>query len=576
MNLLPVVQRELVEASRKGRVFRARKVAALLATLIAVVMIFFLQLGDGHSLFMVMTWIAFAGCSLSGVFLTADCLRSEKREGTLGLLFLTDLNGYDIIFGKLAMAGCGAAMAVLTLLPIFALSWLLGGVTAGEFWRTALALLLTLGWSLSWGLAVSAFGKNQTSGIGLTLLGIMLFTIVCPAAAHAASMVSGLQAAKTVLDLNPWTCFNGAGYVLYSISPQDFDRAALAVFILILTALAFACWILPRHWTDDRAADEPLEFWKRLAKMPVSGRAPGAALVRSLLDRNPILALEARAPRISVLAWILAIIPVGISVATVFINGAGNFVPIPLTGSGTNSSIPRQYSSTILVNGRIVTNITVVSSNGITTTTRTTPNGSATVTTLSVSPIVVGSKPFSILGSAIGMLCQLGLALLFGWQACGFFCDAKRTGMLEVIATTPLTDLEMLRGQRSALYHLFLVPAVVMSLTSFIDIINAPSPFLAPIQLGGWAFGMATTALAGVTMAWAGAWYGLRNPQRPMAFLKTLGEGYLPTLLCNICAPIVLLFFISALRNRFRFGVRQELVGPRQMFEPMRPPVIPQ
>ena len=29
--------------------------------------------------------------------MTADCLSEEKREGTLGLLFLTDLRGYDIV-----------------------------------------------------------------------------------------------------------------------------------------------------------------------------------------------------------------------------------------------------------------------------------------------------------------------------------------------------------------------------------------------------------------------------------------------------------------------------------------------
>jgi len=40
--------------------------------------------------------VAFGFTLLCGVFLTSDCLSEEKREGTLGLLFLTDLKGFDI------------------------------------------------------------------------------------------------------------------------------------------------------------------------------------------------------------------------------------------------------------------------------------------------------------------------------------------------------------------------------------------------------------------------------------------------------------------------------------------------
>ena len=35
--------------------------------------------------------------SLCAMRNTADSLSAEKREGTLGLLFLTDLRGYDVV-----------------------------------------------------------------------------------------------------------------------------------------------------------------------------------------------------------------------------------------------------------------------------------------------------------------------------------------------------------------------------------------------------------------------------------------------------------------------------------------------
>ena len=46
--------------------------------------------------------ISFIYSLVAGRRFTADCLSEEKREGTLGLLFLTDLKGYDVVLGKVA------------------------------------------------------------------------------------------------------------------------------------------------------------------------------------------------------------------------------------------------------------------------------------------------------------------------------------------------------------------------------------------------------------------------------------------------------------------------------------------
>src|ERR1044071_9279281 len=59
----------------------------------------------GHSLLEIFGWTGFAGCVLAPILLTADCVSRERREGTLGLLFLTDLRGIDVILGKLAAKG---------------------------------------------------------------------------------------------------------------------------------------------------------------------------------------------------------------------------------------------------------------------------------------------------------------------------------------------------------------------------------------------------------------------------------------------------------------------------------------
>ncbi|HVV71122.1 MAG TPA: ABC transporter permease, partial [Verrucomicrobiae bacterium] len=41
---------------------------------------------------------------LAGPLATVDCLSRERREGTLGLLFLTDLRSHDVVLGKTAAA----------------------------------------------------------------------------------------------------------------------------------------------------------------------------------------------------------------------------------------------------------------------------------------------------------------------------------------------------------------------------------------------------------------------------------------------------------------------------------------
>jgi ABC-type transport system involved in multi-copper enzyme maturation permease subunit len=99
-------------------------------------------------------------CLFSGVWSTADCLSEEKREGTLGLLFLTDLKGYDVVFGKLVATSLNGFYALLAVVPILALPLLLGGITGGEFARMALVVVNTLFFSLALGICVSAVCRS--------------------------------------------------------------------------------------------------------------------------------------------------------------------------------------------------------------------------------------------------------------------------------------------------------------------------------------------------------------------------------------------------------------------------------
>src|SRR5262249_24034072 len=114
---------------------------------------------------------------LVGVLRTADCLSEEKREGTLGLLFLTDLKGYDIILGKLAATSLNTFYGMLGVFPILAISLLVGGVDGGEFWRMVLASVNNLLFSLAVGMFCSAISKDERKAITLGLLMLIFFTV---------------------------------------------------------------------------------------------------------------------------------------------------------------------------------------------------------------------------------------------------------------------------------------------------------------------------------------------------------------------------------------------------------------
>src|SRR5205807_2027360 len=173
MTFLPIVERELrVAARRKGTYWL--RFGLVLGTMV----IWFLLLGTatsssaqrGKIMFTAIGIIALGFCLFAGVFLTADCLSEEKREGTLGLLFLTELKGYDVVFGKLIATSLHAFFGLLAILPLLALPLLMGGVTVGEFSRVTLVLIVTLLFSLSIGMLISGFLRDTRQAMAWTLL----------------------------------------------------------------------------------------------------------------------------------------------------------------------------------------------------------------------------------------------------------------------------------------------------------------------------------------------------------------------------------------------------------------------
>src|SRR5580698_10053878 len=127
MIFLPVVERELRVAARRRGTYWGRFVAVLLGGET--------NASIGQELLAVVSTVVFFYATITGTLVTCDCLSEEKREGTLGLLFLTDLKGHDVVLGKLAATSVNAFYGMLAVVPVLAIPFILGGVSHAEMLR---------------------------------------------------------------------------------------------------------------------------------------------------------------------------------------------------------------------------------------------------------------------------------------------------------------------------------------------------------------------------------------------------------------------------------------------------------
>lgn len=305
MNLLPVADRELRSACRRRGTYRVRGWAVLLALMVyGWTLLEQAQRGvppaaQGISLFLALSITSFLYCLFIGAWVTADCLSEEKREGTLGLLFLTDLKGRDVVWGKLAATSLNAFYGLLAIVPMLVLPLQLGGIAGALVWRIVVILLNTIFFSLALGLYISTINKDErmamTATVGTAFLFLALPTIA--GFCLAQQFEQGTVAAEFIVPVFSLS----AGYAFAAcfirllgplplvISPESIWYSILIYHVLGWAFLLRACQLLPRVWQVDSKRgwlgrlQEAIEQWSY-------GRAEKRRHYRSLLlDRNPFL-----------------------------------------------------------------------------------------------------------------------------------------------------------------------------------------------------------------------------------------------------------------------------------------------
>ena len=268
----------------------------------------------GRLLFEVFKWLSFLAASFSGVILTADSLSDEKREGTLGLLFLTDLRGHDVVLGKVATHALQSVYAFLAAFPVVGTCFLLGGVTGTEFVRIILLLLVTLFLSLSIGVLVSACNRETAPTMTIAL-------------AIQAFLLLGLPLIDNLLAKAP----GGAGYgwlnlfspghdilLAGSLGGTQFQTSILCLFGLATTCIVTSSLIIPRTWqsTPGNRPNTPKPSFSRSSS--AAGPPPLATRARHILDRHPVEWIAQRLYRPGWLVWITTLTTlVGLTIAYV-------------------------------------------------------------------------------------------------------------------------------------------------------------------------------------------------------------------------------------------------------------------
>lgn len=270
--------------------------------------------GAPGGFFWFIAWLAAVFCLFEGVRKTSDAISEERREGTLGFLFLTDLRGIDVALGKLAAALVRSLNGLLAFVPVLAVTLLLGGTTGGEFWRAVLALVAVTLVSLSVCLAVSSVRQDRSVGAALAVLGLLC--AIPPVAGEILRAAGKIQDARLFHAVSPMFLLSSASAADYLMFPRAYHLGLAAQGGIVLFSVAFASFVTPRIWRD-----KPSRQRAAIQKLSPQAERKRVAKRTELLDRNPILWLAYSARRhrtFTILYMTVAAVMIGLTAIIYF------------------------------------------------------------------------------------------------------------------------------------------------------------------------------------------------------------------------------------------------------------------
>ena len=537
MRFLSVADRELRSAARQKATYRIRWITAavffgLLVWLLWVFVAFSNQ-GVAPQVFKVYSVLTFLYCIFISTARTADCISAERREGTLGLLFLTNLNSPEIIAGKLCSSALASVYGLLAVFPMLGLPMLMGGITFDCFAKTLVALLNGILFALAAGFLASVLCKRQFTAVALALgLAIGLGGGVFLAAAAARLFSTTKPLANALVIWSPlYALVIADGRTPFGVA--RFWTSALAVAGVSFSWLGLTVFLLAVTWRDRPRTLRPwhrLRFWRRSDKFPSPSRV---ALRRRLLPINPIYWLAGRQPVSAPVMMALAVI---LTLVTVY-------VAAPIAERTIRAGVG--------------------------------------------SPVAGHLFSWLWAGLAIHALVLYYAAMTASQR----LAEDRQTGALELVLGTPTSERTLARGLWMAFGRTMLFPALLAVLVhvffiwmcmvmSTIDPPGLLAPGATPSEIFwsallerplrgrfiDWQFGfMLRIALllllqlivAWLTLGFVGRWLGLRMKHPGFAPITSLAAVFVP--------PILLFTFACYLADKFNLTRRL----PDRLFLPM-------
>lgn len=251
-SLPPVVERELRVAARHPSTYWSRAGAATSGVAV-ICLVMLTQVATaplavvGQTTFRLLGGMATLTVLISVVQLASAAFAREKREDTLGLLFLTPLRPVDMVLGKLVSTSLSSFYRFLALVPVLAVPLLAGGVSLGSFVLLVVALLNLIFLGATLGLWISARCWDEKRA-GSVASSIMIALLTLPVVVGLGTGVSRFQPGAIPLEI-----FSPGFAVWHAVMPGTGRVFSLSFSLLWTQVLGWiffyaACHTLPRCW----------------------------------------------------------------------------------------------------------------------------------------------------------------------------------------------------------------------------------------------------------------------------------------------------------------------------------------
>jgi ABC-type transport system involved in multi-copper enzyme maturation permease subunit len=250
----PLLTKELTEQSARKRTYVLRFVYATLL-LLAFALVYqqtarFMSdqslgmIGKGGTLFDALFYCQYWAILLLMPALAAGSLTSEKEQGSLTILLLTDLGPWELVLQKWLSRLVTVGSFLLLSTPLMGLCYAFGGLEAERLVLGIYILLLTCMQTAAVAIALSAWCRGSIAAL-LSTYGLLLVMYAGPALNTGGYQraFSYYSAASLFELLWPERLFS----TILNVPTSSVMMFSIPVLLSIAFALAFARWALPRR-----------------------------------------------------------------------------------------------------------------------------------------------------------------------------------------------------------------------------------------------------------------------------------------------------------------------------------------